>query len=82
VGDAGLEVAWTFAEARVLRLVANLGPGALEHAGPDRRWGRRLYALGLAASHWTALPPWSVAWFLSDGRATADSVASGAPAPS
>jgi 1,4-alpha-glucan branching enzyme len=82
VGDAGLEVAWTFADARVLRLVANLGPGALEHAGPDRRWGRRLYALGLAASHWTALPPWSVAWFLSDGRATADSVASGAPAPS
>jgi malto-oligosyltrehalose trehalohydrolase len=83
VGDAGLEVAWTFAGARVLRLVANLGPGAIEHAGPDPRWGRRLYALGLAASRWTALPPWSVAWFLSDGRATGhDSVASGGPAPS
>jgi malto-oligosyltrehalose trehalohydrolase len=83
VGDTGLEIAWTFPGARVLRLVANLGPKALEHAGPHARWGRRLYALGLAESPWTGLPPWSLAWFLSDGRVNAgEFTVTGGPAPS
>jgi hypothetical protein len=36
------------------------------HEGPDGSWGRRLYALGLPAFRWAALPPWSVGWFLSE----------------
>jgi maltooligosyltrehalose trehalohydrolase len=66
LGETALEMAWTFSSARVLRLVANLGAQAVMHEGPERHWGRRLYALGLAASRWAELPPWSVGWFLSE----------------
>jgi hypothetical protein len=38
------------------------------HEGPEENWGRRLYALGLAASGWAALPPWSVGWFLCEAE--------------
>ena len=66
LGETGLEMVWIFSSARVLRLVANLGAKAVMHEGPEENWGRRLYALGLAASGWAALPPWSVGWFLWD----------------
>jgi 1,4-alpha-glucan branching enzyme len=66
LGGTGLEMMWTFSSSRVLRLVANLGAKPVMHEGPEGSWGRRLYALGLAASRWAALPPWSVGWFLSE----------------
>ena len=66
LGETGLEIMWIFSSARVLRLVANLGANAVMHEGPEENWGRRLYALDLAASGWAALPPWSVGWFLSE----------------
>lgn len=64
LGETALEAAWTFPEARTLRLIANLGPAAVAHAGPMPDWGRRLYGLGLPGPGWAELPPWSVAWFL------------------
>jgi hypothetical protein len=67
LGETGLEMVWIFSSPRVLRLVANLGVEAVVHEGPEENWGRRrLYALGLGASRWTALPPWSVGWFLAE----------------
>jgi maltooligosyltrehalose trehalohydrolase len=66
-GETAVEIAWTFSSTRVLRLVANLGPQALAHEGPGPDWGRPIYALGLDPSHWVALPPWSLAWFIRDG---------------
>jgi maltooligosyltrehalose trehalohydrolase len=66
LGETSLEIVWSFSRPRALRLVANLGAQAVMHEGPDGSWGRRLYALGLPASRWAALPPWSVGWFLSE----------------
>ena len=68
LGETGLEIVWIFSSARVLRLVVNLGVNAVMHEGPEENWGRRLYALGLAASGWAALPPWSVGWFLCEAE--------------
>ena len=68
LGDTALEMAWMFSGARVLRLVANLGVRGVGHEGPERGWGRRLYALGLVAPQWAELPPWSVGWFLSEAE--------------
>jgi malto-oligosyltrehalose trehalohydrolase len=74
LGGTGLEMVWIFPSRRVLRLVANLGAKTVMHEGPDGGWGRRLYALGLAAPRWAALPPWSVGWFLweTEHRARAE----------
>ena len=68
VRETVIEMAWVFSSTRVLRLVANLGAGVARHEGPARSWGRRLYALGVAASHWTELPPWSLGWFIGEDR--------------
>jgi len=67
VGDAALEVAWTF-PAGTLRLVANLGAGAVPHKGPGADWGRPLYALSLPSPTWSTLPPWSVAFYFAGER--------------
>jgi maltooligosyltrehalose trehalohydrolase len=69
LGETALLVEWTFPEDRVLRLVTNLGRAAVAHQGPSGGWGRRLYGLGLSASGWTELPPWSVAWYLAEASA-------------
>jgi len=66
LGPTALEVTWTFPRGRVLRLIANLGPAPLAHAGPPPAWGRRLYALGLPVDGWLELGPWSVGWFVSE----------------
>ena len=65
LGDTALEVTWAF-PAGTLRLAANLGPAPVEHPGPGPDWGGRLYALGLAAAGWQELPPWSVAFYLTE----------------
>ena len=68
VGETALEVEWTFPLRRVLRLVANLGPAAVPHAGPRPEWGRSLYALELGRDGWAELPPWSVGWYLAEAE--------------
>jgi maltooligosyltrehalose trehalohydrolase len=68
LGETAIEVEWTFPVERVLRLVANLGPAAVSHAGPGPEWGRLLYSLGLGRSAWTELPPWSVGWYLAEAE--------------
>ncbi len=67
LGDTALEVVWRF-PAATLRLIANLGAAAVPHDGPGADWGRRLYALDLPAPTWSALPPWSVAFYLAGSR--------------
>ncbi len=67
LGDTALEVAWTF-PGGALRLVANLGAGAVPHEGPRPDWGARLYALGLPSPAWSTLPPWSVAFYFAEAR--------------
>ncbi len=67
LGDTALEVVWRF-PAATLRLIANLGAAAVPHDGPGADWGRRLYALDLPAPTWSALPPWSVAFYLAGAR--------------
>jgi malto-oligosyltrehalose trehalohydrolase len=67
VGATALEAVWEFTDARVLRLVTNLGGQAVERAGPGPHWGRRLFASGFDSDAWTVLPPWSAAWYLSIG---------------
>ena len=37
------------------------------HPGPAPGWGRRLYALGVTADTWSALPAWSAVWYLREG---------------
>jgi len=66
-GDTGLDVEWAFPGARVLRLAANLGAAPVAHPGPAPGWGRRLYALGVTADTWSALPAWSAVWYLREG---------------
>ena len=66
IGETALDVTWTFPEQRVLRLIANLGPQAVAHEGPQPAWGRLLYALGASPAGWRSLPPWSACWFLSE----------------
>jgi 1,4-alpha-glucan branching enzyme len=65
LAPSALEVVWTFPAGPILRVVANLGPTPVAHAGPARDWGRRLHAVGLPAPGWTELPPWSAGWYLS-----------------
>ncbi|HZP36269.1 MAG TPA: malto-oligosyltrehalose trehalohydrolase [Methylomirabilota bacterium] len=65
LGDTGLEVAWAF-PAGTLRMVCNLGPAHVAHPGPGPDWGRCLHAQHLAEAGWTALPPWSVAFYLAE----------------
>ncbi len=36
-------------------------------AVPAPGWGRRLYALGVTADTWSALPAWSAVWYLREG---------------
>jgi malto-oligosyltrehalose trehalohydrolase len=67
LGDSGLEVTWTF-PAGTLRLAANLGPAPVAHRGPGPDWGRRLYAVEMPAPTWSALPPWSVVFYLAGAR--------------
>jgi malto-oligosyltrehalose trehalohydrolase len=67
IGDTALEVSWAF-PGSTLRLVANLGPAATPHPGPEPGWGRRLFTLRLSDEAWTALPPWSVALYLAGAR--------------
>ena len=67
LGDTALGVVWRF-PAATLRLIANLGAAAVPHDGPGADWGRRLYALDLPAPTWSALPPWSVAFYLAGSR--------------
>ena len=67
LGETALEVAWTFPTG-TLRLVANLGAAPVPHDGPGADWGRRLYALALPSPTWSALPPWSVAFYLAGAR--------------
>jgi malto-oligosyltrehalose trehalohydrolase len=67
IGDTALEVSWAF-PGGTLRLVANLGPAATPHPGPEPGWGRRLFTLRLSDEAWTALPPWSVALYLAGAR--------------
>lgn len=69
LGEAALEAEWVFPGDRILRLVANLGPTAVAHGGPRPGWGRCLYSLALGGRPWEELPPWSVAWYLSDDAA-------------
>ena len=71
LGDTGLEVVWAFPAgalrpAATLRMVCNLGPVEVAHPGPAPDWGRRIHAQNLADAGWTALPPWSVAFYLSE----------------
>jgi malto-oligosyltrehalose trehalohydrolase len=70
-GDTGLDIEWVFPGPRVLRLAANLGAAPVAHPGPAPGWGRRLYALGVIADTWSALPAWSAVWYLCE-RSTAD----------
>lgn len=63
-GDTGLDAERAFPGARVLRLAANLGAAPVAHPGPAPGWGRRLYALGVTADTWSALPAWSAVWYL------------------
>jgi malto-oligosyltrehalose trehalohydrolase len=67
LGDTALEVAWTFPSG-TLRLVANLGAAPVAHEGPGAEWGRRLHALALPSRTWSALPPWSAAFYLAGAR--------------
>jgi maltooligosyltrehalose trehalohydrolase len=64
LGDTALEVAWTFPTG-TLRLVTNLSAAPVAHEGPGADSGRRLYALALPSPTWSALPPWSVAFYLA-----------------
>jgi maltooligosyltrehalose trehalohydrolase len=66
IGETALDVTWGFTEQRVLRLIANLGPGTVAHSGPLAYAGRRIYALGPASADSKELPPWSVRWYLSE----------------
>jgi malto-oligosyltrehalose trehalohydrolase len=63
IGDTALEVSWTFPRG-ALRLVANLGPAATPHPGPEPDWGPRLFSLRLPEHAWTELPPWSAGFYL------------------
>jgi len=67
LGDTALEVAWAFPRG-TLRLVANLGATTHPHPGPVPEWGRCLHATNLPGPGWSALPPWSVAFYLDGGR--------------
>ncbi len=67
IGDTALDVSWDLAGGR-LRLVANLGSSATAHPGPQRDWGRQLFALRLPDGPWTDLPPWSLAFYLAGAR--------------
>jgi malto-oligosyltrehalose trehalohydrolase len=67
IGDTALEVSWAF-PAGTLRLVANLGPAATPHPGPEPGWGLRLFTLRLPDEAWSALGPWSVALYLAGAR--------------
>ena len=67
IGDTALEVSWDFPDGR-LHLVANLGPTATPHPGPEPGWGARLYALKLPDGAWTELPPWSVGVYFAGAR--------------
>ena len=67
IGDTALEVSWDFPGGR-LRLVANLGPTATPHPGPEPSWGRPLYVLVLPDGAWSELPPWSVGVYLAGAR--------------
>ncbi len=64
---AAFEASWAFPGDRLLRVVANLGPEAAAGVALRGDWGRRLFALGLAAAPGPKLPPWSIAWFLRGG---------------
>ncbi len=77
VGDTALAVEWTFAGPRALRLIANLGPVTVPHRGPDPEWGQALLTLAVETPAWRALPPWSVAWYLSEARSPEERPASG-----
>ncbi len=66
-GDTRLDVEWAFPGAPVLRLAPDLGAGPVAHPGPAPGWGRRLYALGVTADTWSALPAWSAVWYLREG---------------
>jgi hypothetical protein len=48
--------------------VANLGPAATPHPGPEPGWGLRLFTLRLPDEAWSALGPWSVALYLAGAR--------------
>jgi maltooligosyltrehalose trehalohydrolase len=64
IGDTALEVSWAFPSG-TLRLLANLGPTAVPHPGPEESWGERFYASALPDGTWTELSPWSVGFYLS-----------------
>ncbi|HVQ77027.1 MAG TPA: malto-oligosyltrehalose trehalohydrolase [Candidatus Binatia bacterium] len=66
LGATALDVEWRFARGGTLRMVLNLGPAPVAHAGPEPAWGRRIHALGLPHGGWSALPPWSVGCYLRD----------------
>jgi maltooligosyltrehalose trehalohydrolase len=66
IEETALEAEWRFPSGRVLRVVCNLGAAPAAHAGPGARWGRPIYRLDLPGDRWTALPPWSVGWYLAE----------------
>jgi len=66
IGPTAFEVEWVFPSGAALDLVANLGGAPAAHRSGARPRSRLLYAIGLSASGWDALPPWSLAWSLSE----------------
>jgi maltooligosyltrehalose trehalohydrolase len=68
LGARAFCVQWRLAAAGRLTLLANLGDGPVEGGTLARAAGELLFSEPASAAGASALPPWSVAWYLDAGR--------------